>query len=382
MSDVSNLHHEAMDLADQAFLARRRGESTAARELLESAFHKEQEAARVVAGDPEMEPTRSVLLRSAASLALQCEDYREAEKLVMLALTGSPPTELEHELRELLEEIAFQRDLAARGIHLAPNELQLSMTGRAVGPGVVESRCLVGRVADTEKLIFRTRERLRKEPFSPTLPSPKSRHESFPLYVRAKAGSFTVDFRIGGREQLSKPGAHQLRMPDLDFSGEIIGEFMKCFSLFTELRLDELRDRIADESYTNSFFGLAKRIAPDGQDIRLVSFGAVCRGERQRVVLNTPRSKLPSRLSRRTEKGEVTVSIHGMLRFADALAEQRGEIRLVDSGGQSHRIEVPAGMMDDIVKPLWSSEVVVTGTRKKNGIVELETIDEAATEER
>jgi hypothetical protein len=34
---------------------------------------------------------------------------------------------------------------------------------------------------------------------------------------------------------------------------------------------------------------------------------------------------------------------------------------LVDQNGLRHSIVVPPGMMDDIVRPLWDSRVMVTG---------------------
>ena len=42
---------------------------------------------------------------SAASLALECGDYREAERLIAVALSGEPPDEIAEELRDLLDEV-------------------------------------------------------------------------------------------------------------------------------------------------------------------------------------------------------------------------------------------------------------------------------------
>ena len=51
------------------------------------------------------EPSRSVLLRSAASLAFECHELREAERLASQALGGEPPSEIAQELRELLRRV-------------------------------------------------------------------------------------------------------------------------------------------------------------------------------------------------------------------------------------------------------------------------------------
>ena len=44
------------------------------------------------------------------------------------------------------------------------------------------------------------------------------------------------------------------------------------------------------------------------------------------------------------------------------------KIHVVDAEGTSHRVIVPPGMMTDIVKPLWESEVEIMGTRKRSAI--------------
>ena len=101
---VNKLHDDAMEYADEAFLAKKRGEIENAQALFRKAFEYEAEAARLVA-TTDIEPTRSVLHRSAATLALDCGEIREAEKLVAVALAGDPPDEIADELRDLNEQI-------------------------------------------------------------------------------------------------------------------------------------------------------------------------------------------------------------------------------------------------------------------------------------
>lgn len=63
--------------------------------------------------------------------------------------------------------------------------------------------------------------------------------------------------------------------------------------------------------------------------------------------------------------------VRGELQFADITnrrGKQSNEIKIVTEGNIKFTIVVPPGMMDDIVKPLWASEVVVSGTRKGNKI--------------
>jgi hypothetical protein len=107
MNQVKKLHRAAMRLVDEADAARRNGNLQAAGERLRQAFAQERQAADLLATDATQEPTRSVLHRSAASLALECGDLREAERLIATALSGNPPDEIAEELRDLLEQVYF-----------------------------------------------------------------------------------------------------------------------------------------------------------------------------------------------------------------------------------------------------------------------------------
>jgi hypothetical protein len=110
MQNVETLHQEAMELVDQAVLARQRNDAQAILAFFRAAFSKECAAADLVANQLDLEPTRAVLHRSAAVLALECSELREAERLIGRALAGNPPDDIANELHDLLlEEIYSQR---------------------------------------------------------------------------------------------------------------------------------------------------------------------------------------------------------------------------------------------------------------------------------
>lgn len=99
-----------MELVDQAVLARQRSDAETVIALSKAAFTKERAAADLVANHFDLEPTRSVLHRSAAVLAIECNQLRDAERLIGRALAGNPPDDIADELRDLLlEEIYSQR---------------------------------------------------------------------------------------------------------------------------------------------------------------------------------------------------------------------------------------------------------------------------------
>jgi hypothetical protein len=107
--NIRELHSKAMELADMADLEKMRGNKAESDSLYEQSYSFESQAAMLAYENKTGEPSISVLLRSAASLAMSCKKFREAEKLIALALSGEPPLEIADELRELLENVNFFR---------------------------------------------------------------------------------------------------------------------------------------------------------------------------------------------------------------------------------------------------------------------------------
>lgn len=107
MSTTKELHHQAMESFEASLVARQGGDEGKVFRLLAEALKFESAAADSVAEDISLEPTRSVLHRSAASLALQLFDTLAAKKYVDRGLIGSPPDEIRRELEALAEQITI-----------------------------------------------------------------------------------------------------------------------------------------------------------------------------------------------------------------------------------------------------------------------------------
>src|SRR5437867_716112 len=108
-NNIQDTHRLATSLADYAATARRNGDVDVAEELLHRALYYEAQAAKLVAANLDDEPRRSTLHRSAASLALQCGQYDEAERLITAGLSGMPPDDIDAQLRDLLREVKKQK---------------------------------------------------------------------------------------------------------------------------------------------------------------------------------------------------------------------------------------------------------------------------------
>jgi hypothetical protein len=360
MSSVLETHNKAMDLAEEAAVEQRHANAERAADLLRQAFECEKLAAEMLATNLEAEPTRSVLYRSAASLAVDCKEFREAERLIATALLGNPPYEIAEELRDLLEQVHFERHLKIHDVELGPSDIQMSLAGSVVGYGIILTEAFVERVQQVQKLIFRTVERKLARPFREQGQATRSVRQPYTLYNTApRPGSFIMTFRLGQPQQSTLPG--------LEDTEGVVDEFMICLELFNRSEEDSLRQRFSDEAYYRNFVGLARKIAPDGERVNFVGLSTMQNGAERAVALTTPSEQitLTGQLVQAEDEGKPVV-ITGTLKAANAIGTNR--ISLVDEHNKRHRIIVPEGMMSDIVKPLWEDTVTVIGTKKGKDI--------------
>jgi len=368
MNEINKFHDEAMNLAELAAVAKVRGDPEQANKLLRQAYENEVKAANLLTDMSSPEPTRSVLFRSAASLAIDCNEFREAEKLISLGLAGNPPPDVTEELRDLFERVNFHRHLDLRGVVLEEDELQLSIAGRLISVGLAPIEQLITRIEDARKLIFRVVERLMERPYREA-GAVRGAVREYGLFVSVpRAASMAVTLRISRPKPL--PGFEE----EIEYihSSQVIDELISCLDSFSRSEEKELRERIPQEAYYRNFVGIAKNLAPDGNEVRVVGFTALRRGQERRVSLTNPRDQIKlvpefRRELEAKEKGEIA-TITGRLLLADARHSGREKIQLIDDEGQAHNVIVPEGMMSDIVRPLWEERVQVTGYYRRKSI--------------
>ena len=104
ISKANDYHQEAMRLAEEALITKQEYLS-----LLRCAYSNAKAAADFIASEIDLEPTRSVLLRSAASLAIECGEFYEAKRLIQVGLSGNPPEEIADELLDLTTQIPLAK---------------------------------------------------------------------------------------------------------------------------------------------------------------------------------------------------------------------------------------------------------------------------------
>jgi len=360
MNEIMNLHKQAMDFAELAFLEHVRGNYPEAIRLFKEAYDLEKIAAEATPDDITAEPSRSILFRSAASLALNAKIYREAERMIALGLAGQPPAEIAQELRDLYEQVNFERHLELRGVALAPDEVQMSLGGPGIGFGMVQSDQFLKRIEIFELLAFRTAERKMGRVFREKGPVKKEIRSQFEAYLSIpRAASFAITIKM------ARP-IGQAFLPGVDLSETVIDEIVDGIEYIANERIEALEQRIGDEAYFRNFMALTKDFAPDGEKIRVVGLSVVRRSGERRVALTRPREKIvpiKPEMPEGATLGAERVSVTGELSYADA---KQQKIKITDQVTQiRYNVIVPKGLMADVVKPYWEDVVTVTGHLKK-----------------
>jgi len=352
--DIRTNHSEAMDLAEKATAARVRGELTLYRKLLLQALDKEQQAALLAVSERAPEPTRSILLKSASHLAIDCGELRLAEQLIGHALAGEPPPELADELRSMFEQVGFSRHLAVHGVQLENTDLQIVLAGNVIAPGMAASDEFVDRVDTMQRLIYRTSEsdrameyRHRGEP-KPSIENPLRLFVSVP-----RAASFAVSLRVASDKQQGEFGFAE--------SVQVIDHLMERLEMFEQEDSQSLQKAIPNKEYLDNFVSLAARLAPDGQRVRLVGLTAMREGKEKRVEMKRPAAGVT--------KGPAVVTdevrkIHGRVFFYNSKDEDNPIIKLMAEDGTEWRLKADDDRLQKaVVYAAGKKRVLVKGVQ-------------------
>lgn len=363
---VKELHREAMKYYDLALFSKRDDHSKVA-EYSFKAFEFEKQAFILFSSESNDEPTRTVLLRSAANLAMLASLPREAEKLIAIGLAGDPPEELAEELRDILQQVNFFRHLETKGVELDQNEIQLSISGNEVGHGIIRSDEFLNRIEIIEKLAFRTADRLRKKPFKERGRKKKSDVVEFePFLSVPRAASFAVTIRFGH-------STNQIAIPGADSQTFLIDDLLQNIETINEGNYDKLSGAIKEDDYRRNFLALIKKLAPDGERIKLVGLTV----KRDNEIRTIPLTKIKSdfQIDESSQIDEEpkpeSVKLIGVLSFADS---KKSKIKLTDDNSKDFIITVPKGLLSDVVKPYFEEEVILKGikTGKKIELTDVE----------
>lgn len=362
-----DLHEKAMALYDAALTARRSGDEAGFRLKVKDALEAESKAAKLFAQAHGLEPSRSVLYRSAATIAMAGCEFDKAIELAAAGLAAaSVPSEIKAELVAVIKDANYRLHvLESDGITIGDESITMSLEGEAVGNGMVRHEVFKAKINSLVNIITRTIDRIQGVPFG------KARTElSAPLYVSPPLpGSFAIDVRLGDQRQPDLEG-----VPDKIDVDAILEEVVESFLEFRDGDLDALRQRIPDEEYFSNFVGNGRSLQPDGAKITSVELVGNLHKGIKRVRLTMPKPK-PVRPKKEQEKRPESVTLIGVLRVAEKRDEGKEHVEVIDDAGQWHLVHVPSALMADVVRPLWDMRVSIVASVGKRGSLELQTID-------
>jgi hypothetical protein len=369
--NIKELHNQAMEFADLADLKKMQGEKDEATSLYEKSYILEHEAAMNAYSNKIGEPSISVFLRSAASLAISCCKYRDAEKLIALALSGEPPFEIAEELRNLLETVNFSRHLQLNGVALSDNEVQLVIAGKGVGYGYAKTEDITDRIETFQNLTLRTVERMSGKSFRKSGPI-AAEHKMFcNSYMSSfKAASMAFTLKFGNPEQSILSGFSNYE--------PIIEDITDNISLINDNKIDVLKERIKDPAYFNNFIALTKELAPDGNSVNLFGITSIKCGKPKETIFTLSRETISEtirNISNNIEndsdkknghsKESTKQSVEGVLKAANA---NTNKVEIILEDKTKLTLKVPDGL-SDIVKKYWDENVSVEyiNTKTKTG---------------
>lgn len=102
-SAIEDLHNRAMEFTDLAIISKQRGNNQEALNYFGQAFKYEEKAAIMSISQNIGQPTIGVLLRSAATLAVDKGDLDKMLSLTRKALILNVPQEIKKEFRQLID---------------------------------------------------------------------------------------------------------------------------------------------------------------------------------------------------------------------------------------------------------------------------------------
>jgi hypothetical protein len=350
MSTVRELHDKAMNLAHLAMVARQGEDWERAETLARQAYEFEMQAAKLIPEDQSSEPTRSILYRSAASLAYQCKEFVLAQRLIAKGLSGYPPPQVEQELKDLYEQMNFERHLEVRGAALENEAFQMSLEGRSVGHGMVMYDEFFKRIRTAWTLIDRTMQRKMGAPYQRAGRVAKNYRPFIPALSETRAGSFAITIRLAVIK------GEQIPLPLITSAEQVIEEVITGIELINNGDQRGLRERIPQDSYFRNFLALTRDMAPDGDRINFVGFSSL----KKVVGLTRHRNRIeiaPQDFSGNVER--TPIRVEGILDYASARRHKEA-IGLTTEDGIAYKIVVQEGL-EDLVRVYFKQLVIVTG---------------------
>ncbi len=348
------LHREASELANKARIAQFNGDESAFLQLTQQAFQRESESAKLIREDPSHHMF-AILHRSAATLAYRCGEHESAEELILEGMRQIRNEGMREDLYSLLDRVRLAVKYGQHVDQLENEELVMTLQGIEANRGLIDPSMLSKRILKFSTLVRNTIGKINSYTF-------RNRRKVDREYrVLATLPSFG-SYRIGMTVTHVGPN----RFPGISYFDGVRLKVMENLKLLNGGDIVRLQKDLNDDRYLQNLVGLAKELAPDGENITAVGIESEIEGERKSILLDSTRDDLNEMVLplddelvadeyRITDDRDTAV---GVLQFADAT---KNTVKLLTDDGKWWQIVVPEGLAEDVVKPYFGDRVQVEG---------------------
>ena len=315
------------------------------------ALRSEVAAARLVPNAEASEPTRSILYQSAASLALQADEFEQAAQLIGEALAGWPTPDTRFELMCLLERV----DGKLRNILLDSNEptsasIAFRLIGSVVSYGAIPASELIQRLESIIEMLSRSAQRMMGLPYRLGGPIRKDADVYEPRVHAFSPGSFILEVELAPKDYSQLP-----LIPETT-PAEIVSNVLDVLNFVQDGDADGARLLIPDSAYLRNFISNARTIAPDGVDVSAVE--VVTLGKQVELTKRAKEIPLPETMSSMDASNpapEVPTILEGRLVMGDISKEDRQLLAIKNSSG-TKRLTAEEGL-EPLVRALFGQQV-------------------------
>lgn len=371
-STAEHQHKRAMEIAELAVKKSGEKEHELASVLYAAALQHEMSVVNLLRDQYDIEPSRSIICRSAATLALDCGKIDDAERIAATGLAGNAPPEIASELRDILFEVQYLRHVGASPA-MSEDVVRLTISGPAIVGHRIDPEVFFPRIEAMYSIISRVQEKLQNRHFRPSSRRLKSLTEELPVQVEPSInGEFGVDFHT----RIQQP---RLKMDNQSDDG-VANSTLRVISDVSEGRKNSLMKFCnRDEAYYRYFVATVRSLLPDGKKVKNVGVFTKDKQLNRVGVKLTYASKTQSKTMSLVKKEQSHVQAVGVLSGAVQVGSQRKSrvkvTTVVDGETSDQSFTVPAGITSEFLAKYWNANVIVTGISRKNALPVLDDID-------
>ncbi len=346
LSESVRYHDLAMEQADRAHFARRNGNMEAYLQFTHDSYLNEAKAAQLLHRDPSHH-MHAILHRSAATLAYRCGEYSAAENLILQGLEPRPNDRLRYELYDLLRKVLLHESRGYAYPPLVENEIVVTLTGVEADNGELEAESNATIITEYKRLLRTITGVVRKFPFHEL----RKFDENYRVLTAVPAkGSFRISMKLIEVGQLS-----------FSFLEDVESVFDKVIESLDSLKsgnTSALEESLGDEDYYHHFMQLARKLAPDGEQVNAFSVEANVKGASKSVVFDRTADEIdniysPPEKDTLEEVYQISseiVTLRGTVWAADGKKES-DQVEFYEDNGKKWSVTVPDKLGEDVVRP-------------------------------